>query len=247
VMFDDVAAENPYLEIGGYFKPNTKPRGKLAVIIPFRNRKFHLRVLLHYLHPVLQSQRFEYCIYVINQSNKGVFNKGALMNVGYLEAMKRHNYSCYVFHDVDLLPEEHRCLYTCSDDVRHISTGISKFKYKLVGGVTVGGVSAFTTAQLQRVNGWSNRYVGWGGEDDDMAIRIRAHGMRIRRPSPSLCKFTSLPHGPDPGNPLNKKRFNMLRHTTKEMFGDGVNSVEYSVLGETLQATFTNITVELGK
>ncbi|XP_078494012.1 uncharacterized protein LOC100184328 [Ciona intestinalis] len=108
VMFNDVTAENPYLEIGGKFKPNTEPRGKLAVIVPFRNRKFHLRVLLHYLHPVLQSQRFEYCIYVINQSNKGVFNKGALMNAGYLEAMKRHNYSCYVFHDVDLLPEEHR-------------------------------------------------------------------------------------------------------------------------------------------
>uniref|UniRef100_H2Y8B9 Galactosyltransferase N-terminal domain-containing protein n=1 Tax=Ciona savignyi TaxID=51511 RepID=H2Y8B9_CIOSA len=217
---------------GGSFKPTgVTPRAKLAVIIPFRNRHLHLRMLMHYLHPVLRSQRFEYRIYVINQTNEGVFNKGSLMNVGYLEALKHDNYDCYVFHDVDLLPEEYRCLYTCGNDVRHISTGISKFGYKIPVGVTVGGISAFTRRQMALVNGWSNEFYGWGGEDDDMSIRIAAVGLKIRRPSPTLCKFTSLPHGADLGNPLNKNRFRLLQTSKSKMAANGVNSVRYAVLG----------------
>ena len=36
-----------------------------------------------------------------------------------------------VFHDVDLLPEDDRNLYTCGDQPRHMSVSVDKFKYKL--------------------------------------------------------------------------------------------------------------------
>lgn len=34
-----------------------------------------------------------------------------------------------------------------------------------------GGISAMTVQQLRSINGFSNRYWGWGGEDDDLADR----------------------------------------------------------------------------
>ena len=59
------------------------------------------------------------------------FNRALLMNIGFLEAMKRDKYTCLVFHDVDLLPHNDKNLYTCPDhSVRHMSAYIDKFNYQ---------------------------------------------------------------------------------------------------------------------
>ena len=58
------------------------------------------------------------------------FNRAMLMNIGYAEASKQANYSCYIFHDVDLLPEDDRNIYNCPEQPRHMSAAIDKFSYK---------------------------------------------------------------------------------------------------------------------
>ena len=53
-----------------------------------------------------------------------VFNKGAIMNAAFLEARKLHNFTCFVFHDVDMVPETDFALYRCRDSYQ-VGSGIT--------------------------------------------------------------------------------------------------------------------------
>lgn len=39
-------------------------------------------------------------------------------------------YGCYIFHDVDMLPEDDRNMYSCSEFPRHLSVAVNEFKYQ---------------------------------------------------------------------------------------------------------------------
>ena len=54
---------------------------------------------------------------------------------------------------------------------RHLSVAVDVLNYKLPYTSLIGGVLAMTKEHFFRVNGFSNIFWGWGGEDDDMAIR----------------------------------------------------------------------------
>lgn len=38
----------------------------------------------------------------------------------------------------------------------------------------MGGAVAFSKTQFQKINGFSNNYWAWGGDDDDLAARSEA-------------------------------------------------------------------------
>ena len=64
------------------------------------------------------------------QSFPEVFNKAAIMNIGYVESRTMGRYDCYIFHDVDMLPEDDRNFYTCSPAPRHVGSHCDKWDYK---------------------------------------------------------------------------------------------------------------------
>jgi hypothetical protein len=156
------------VQLGGHWKPSDcVSRSKLAVIIPYRDRFVHLAILLRNLHLILQRQMIEYRIFVTEQfGNKTIpFNKGRIMNAAFLEALKIDpDIKCFVFHDVDLISEDDRNMYTCPPYPRHMSVAIDKFRYKLFYDLLFGGVTNFRTEHYRIVNGFSNSFWGWGGE-----------------------------------------------------------------------------------
>ncbi|CAN7988765.1 unnamed protein product, partial [Ixodes hexagonus] len=116
---------------GGWFKPKEcRSRHRVAILIPYRNREEHLRVFLYNMHQMLPRQQIDYRIFVIEQYGKGKFNRAKLFNVGYLETLALYNYECFIFHDVDLIPEDDRNLYTCPEQPRHMSAAMSTFSYR---------------------------------------------------------------------------------------------------------------------
>jgi len=54
------------------------------------------------------------------------------MNVGFVEARSFADFDCFIFHDVDMLPEDDRNFYVCSSQPRHVGSHISKWNYKFV-------------------------------------------------------------------------------------------------------------------
>jgi hypothetical protein len=67
---------------------------------------------------------------IVEQVANQTFNRAKLMNIGFIEANKLYNWQCYVFHDVDLLPEDDRNIYACPEQPRHHSVAVDKFGYK---------------------------------------------------------------------------------------------------------------------
>lgn len=119
------------LQPGGWYKPTEcNSNNRVAIVIPYRDRANHLPIFLKNIHPLLMKQQIEYGIFVIEQVTIASFNRAALMNIGFKEALNLHHWDCFIFHDVDLIPMDDRNLYTCPDQPRHMSVAIDTFGYK---------------------------------------------------------------------------------------------------------------------
>ncbi|TKS87894.1 Beta-1,4-galactosyltransferase 1 [Collichthys lucidus] len=231
---------------GGRYKPlDCIAQQKVAIIIPFRNRHEHLKLWLYYLHPMLQRQQLDYGVYIINQDGEGVFNRAKLMNVGFVEALKEYDYDCFVFSDIDLVPMDDRNLYRCFQKPRHLSVAIDIFNFKLPYKTIFGGVSSFFKSQFLKINGFSNTFWGWGGEDDDLYQRVIFHGMSISRPDMVIGKYKMIKHVRDLHNERNPVNAGKLRHTKSTMNEDGINSLNYTVKEIVKDILYTLITVDI--
>ena len=148
---------------------------KLAIIVPYRNRELNLKIFLNYIHQFLRKQNNNnYDIFIIEPTNddndiKLVFNRALLLNIGYLEALKYNSaYNCFIFHDVDMLPENMENIYECNLNYpKQMAISISIFNYSkdnYFKNEYMGGVTAYTKEQYYKMNGYSNLFYGWGGE-----------------------------------------------------------------------------------
>ena len=109
----------------------------VAIIIPFRDlpkedgssgvRTIHLFCLLKTIIPILIKQQVFFKIFVTTQGGPSSrqFNRGKLLNAGY-DIAHKEGFDCFVFHDVDILPENDKILYQCLDSALHMSTLINK-------------------------------------------------------------------------------------------------------------------------
>ncbi|XP_076335294.1 beta-1,4-N-acetylgalactosaminyltransferase bre-4-like isoform X3 [Tachypleus tridentatus] len=243
---DDILTLVPQLRLGGAWSPHTcKSRHHVAVIIPFRDREEHLLVLLRYLHPLLQRQLLDYRIFVVEQYGNETFNKGVLMNAGVRESLKEAAYHCFVFHDVDMIPEDDRNMYSCPQFPRHLSVAVNKFNYTLPYSYLVGGVFAIKTDQVIDVNGYSNLYWGWGGEDDDIAYRLRKQKLNIIRPPQSIARYSMIKHTHRPESP-NVIRSALLRMAQRRLTRDGLNTAKYRIEFKKELPLYTHIMVDIG-
>ncbi|XP_069710135.1 beta-1,4-galactosyltransferase 6 [Phaenicophaeus curvirostris] len=247
ISFDEIQqlfSEDLDIKSGGHWKPkDCKPRWKVAILIPFRNRHEHLPIFFRHLIPMLQKQRLEFAFYVVEQTGTQPFNRAMLFNVGFKEAMKDAVWDCIIFHDVDHLPENDRNYYGCGEMPRHFAAKLDKYMYILPYNEFFGGVSGLTAEQFKKINGFPNAFWGWGGEDDDLWNRVHYAGYNVTRPEGDLGKYKSIPHH-HRGEVQFLGRYKLLRYSRERQYIDGLNNLVYTpkILVSRL---YKNITVNL--
>ena len=90
----------------------------------------------------------------------------------------------------------------------------------------MGGVTAFTKKQFYDINGYSNRYWGWGAEDDDISNRVRSYYNLTEVPRPSNktnYHIYQIEHERDENNQKNPKRVELLKQWKERWSYDGIN------------------------
>ena len=69
---------------------------------------------------------------------------------------------------------------------------MNEFRYNLPYPEMTGGALSIRSDQFAAINGFSNQFYGWGGEDDDMRVRIRKLKLRVERYSPNIARYTMI-------------------------------------------------------
>ncbi|KAM9375760.1 beta-1,4-galactosyltransferase 7 [Pholidichthys leucotaenia] len=168
---------------------------KLALVVPFRERFEELLVFVPFMHTFLNKKKIRHKILIINQVDHYRFNRASLINVGYLESGNDTDY--LAMHDVDLLPLNEALDYGFPEDGPfHVASPELHpiYHYKTY----VGGILLLTKKHYSMCNGMSNRFWGWGREDDEFYRRLRKAQLQLFRPSGITTGYKTFMHIHDP-------------------------------------------------
>ncbi|KAB7506257.1 Beta-1,4-galactosyltransferase 4, partial [Armadillidium nasatum] len=209
-------------------------------IRPFNRAKLYYIDLFYLLYYIILYYIILYYIFLDIRP----FNRAKLFNVGFVESRKDYKFDCYIFHDVDFLPDNNLNLYHCSDMPRHMTVYYSNHPYENDEGLEryFGGVVMLKEEHLERINGWSNSFWGWGGEDDDIRRRILRHNLSIVRYSKSVGHYTMLRHKQAPKN---ARRYHLLEKSKEMEKINGLNNLKYKLVSKIKHSLYTSINVDL--
>ncbi len=205
---------------------------RCAFIIPFRDRYPHLtRFIPHY------RKRFPTIkIFVIEQANGKPFERGTLINIGYLEF--KYEFDYFVCHDVDMLLNKGS--YDYAENPTQLATHVEQFEYQIPCPDYFGGVTMFTNEDFEKVNGYSNKFTGWGAEDTLLYRDTIAAGLKV---SYRDNYYSSLRHA----RPIVNEEY---EHNLKVLASgkgaeDGLTSCQYKVIQRGDMGDYKMITVEI--
>ncbi|CAF1096040.1 unnamed protein product [Rotaria sordida] len=255
---NNITFENiPYIFQQGMWHPlGITSIQRTAILVPLQNREYNAKTFLFNMHAFARRQQLTYTIILIEQASPlgHRFNKGRLYNtaINYLEKQSL-NITCLVLHDADLIPEDDGNFYTCETKYpKHTTSRVrelnNKRGYIRYYEFLIGGVLLLTFDMYKTLNGFSNLYWGWGGEDDDLALRLIQQRMCIVRPIYELAIYTGLPH---PRGPRNNARFGLLTWSTLRFHTDGYAQIESLTriidIHQTLTVTYLKLDVNPDK
>lgn len=213
----------------------------MGLIVPYRDRKEHLDEFLPHMERFLKETPHQ--IFVIEQADSHPFNRGKLLNIGFVEA-KKSGCSYVCFHDVDMLPL--KADYSFPQVPTHLATAVEQFNFDMPYPTYFGGVTLFNITDFEQVNGYANHYWGWGAEDDDLRTRCHIAGLAIEN---RKGFFTSLSHEKaDAKHPhvlANQEKLEEFLYGPTAIPKEGLLTLDYTLLGKRKEGACTFLLVDL--
>jgi xylosylprotein 4-beta-galactosyltransferase len=165
---------------------------KYSIIIPYRDRKDHLEVLLPALLKKFDGKEFE--IIISEQNDTDNFNLSNTQNIGAQQATG----DVIILHQVDYLPTDDVSYEINDQPILPARKGIfinsdltKRDYYDIPGGYRkwetgideefYGGVVVMTREQWDAIGGLNPLYKGWGNEDEDLRERFKWAGYTPKR------------------------------------------------------------------
>ena len=208
-----------------------------AIIVPYRDnldgskvRYNQMLKFIKYMPTYLNKlgKKFEYKIIIIEQANHKKFNRGRLLNIGFL--LSKHKFNYFIFHDIDLIPNiDLLHYYGCYPSKPiHLASVWDKYT-KGSFSFYFGGVNSFNKTDFEAINGYPNDYWGWGGEDDELYNRVVDSKLEVICPKDG--KYQEEEHEKptkDEEFPFKEKLVARLKH--KDWKTNGLNEVKYKII-----------------
>lgn len=166
-----------------------------SIIIPYRDRKEHLEVLLPALIDKFKDDEYE--IIVSEQDDKNSFSISKVYNIGY----KNSIYDNLIFNQVDYVPTidvdyttilNNKCTqpanrgifldktYNTLRAINDIPGGYRNWSNSIDVNF-YGGVLCIKKDIFIEVNGFNPLYNGWGNEDEDFRERLKHYNIPVHR------------------------------------------------------------------
>lgn len=207
-----------------------------AILVPYRDRKVHLRKFLAHMKAHFAGLRGHVMhIYVMEQDDKRLFNRAWLFNAGLRTLLQEAvTFTCVITHDVDFLPLPAVDYTKCALPTQ-LGSELEHFGWGVPYGSYCGGVVSASMADWRKINGFSNRFKGWGGEDDELGQRFGLAGLmqggQIHRPPKGEGCFSPMHdehHTARTSRKSPHKTGQMIDNTASHWKTDGLSSVKYT-------------------
>jgi hypothetical protein len=135
---------------------------------------------------------------VAEQTQRGFFNEGALLNRGFQVGADDYACTYFVFTDIDQLPGSlENTFANFAEHFRapvHICTNMTQFSNSIPYPDFGGGGVMLTAAQYRAINGHSSMMQGWSKEDDNLVVRILHKFKRLHSLPPHVGVCINLEH-----------------------------------------------------
>jgi hypothetical protein len=190
-------------------------------------RREQLKRMLNNVNNYFTKYKINYKIIICEQNNENKFNRGILLNIGFIEANKMFDVpKKYIHMNVDYFINSNMPF---PRELLDFETGVLDI-HRPPGMDVLGAACCFDRESYERMNGFPNNHFGWGADDFCAFRRIRTTGVNYFHNKLTNSGWIIEERYSFDQDTSNNSR-NMSKAFSENYLDSGLNNCDYTVDG----------------